>query len=85
MGFTAGPIRRPPSSPRPPTGPAGIVLGKAIALATLLPMMDGLTGEGRPYIPPLVHGAFAGTTIVLGLTAAGPPARAPLRRDTLEE
>ncbi|MFE3030431.1 FtsX-like permease family protein [Streptomyces canus] len=63
---------------------AGIVLGTAIALATLVPMMNGLTGEG-PYIPPLVYGAFAGTIIVLGLTAAGLPARAALRRDTLEE
>jgi putative ABC transport system permease protein len=63
---------------------AGIVLGTAIALATLVPMMNGLTGEG-PYIPPLVYCAFAGTIIVLGLTAAGLPARAALRRDTLEE
>jgi ABC-type antimicrobial peptide transport system permease subunit len=40
----------------------------------------------RPlYIPPLVYGAFAGTIIVLGLTAAGLPARAALRRDTLEQ
>jgi putative ABC transport system permease protein len=61
---------------------AGIVLGTAIALATLVPMMNGLTGEG-PYIPPLVYGAFAGTVIVLGLTAAGLPARAALRGDTL--
>ncbi|WP_424886493.1 FtsX-like permease family protein [Streptomyces sp. SAI-126] len=63
---------------------AGIVLGTAIALATLVPMMKGLTGEG-PYIPPLVYGAFAGTIVVLGLTAAGLPARAALRRDTLDE
>jgi putative ABC transport system permease protein len=63
---------------------AGIVLGTAIALATLVPMMNGLTGEG-PYIPPLVYGAFAGTIIVLGFTAAGIPARAALRRDTLGE
>ena len=47
-------------------------------------MLKGLTGEG-PYIPLLVHGTFAGTIIVLGLTAAGLPARAALRRDTLEE
>ena len=47
-------------------------------------MMNGLTGEG-PSILPLVHGAFAGTIVVLGLTAAGLPARAALRRDTLEQ
>ncbi|ANS65255.1 hypothetical protein SLINC_3031 [Streptomyces lincolnensis] len=63
---------------------AGIVLGTAIALATLVPMMKGLTGEG-PYIPPLVYGAFAGTIVVLGLTAATLPARAALRSDTLDE
>ncbi|CAM5637192.1 hypothetical protein SALBM311S_04062 [Streptomyces alboniger] len=37
---------------------AGIALGTAIALATLIPMTKGLTGQG-PYIPPLVYGAFA--------------------------
>jgi putative ABC transport system permease protein len=63
---------------------AGIVLGTAIALATLVPMMKGLTGEG-PYIPPLVYGAFAGTVVVLGLTAVTLPARAALRSDTLDE
>jgi len=62
---------------------AGIVLGTAIALATLVPMMKGLTGEG-PYIPPLVYGAFAGAIVVLGLTAVALPARAALRSDTLD-
>ncbi|RSN04053.1 ABC transporter permease, partial [Streptomyces sp. WAC 01325] len=38
---------------------AGIALGTAIAAATLIPMMRGLTGEG-PYAPPLVYAAFAG-------------------------
>lgn len=63
---------------------AGIALGTAIALATLVPMMKGLTGQG-PYIPPLVYGSFAGGIVVLGLTAATLPARAALRRETLEE
>ncbi|MFF0157693.1 ABC transporter permease [Streptomyces sp. NPDC005263] len=62
---------------------AGIVLGTAIALATLIPMTKGLTGQG-PYIPPLVYGAFAGTIVLLGLTAATLPARAALRADTLD-
>ncbi|MFJ6566148.1 ABC transporter permease [Streptomyces sp. NPDC091292] len=57
---------------------AGIVLGTAIALATLIPMMKGLTGES-PYIPPLVYGSFAAAILVLGLTAATLPARAALR------
>ncbi|MFE7171558.1 FtsX-like permease family protein [Streptomyces sp. NPDC057616] len=63
---------------------AGIALGTAIALATLVPMMKGLTGQG-PYIPPLVYGSFAGAIVVLGVTAATLPARAALRKETLDE
>ncbi|KUN28996.1 ABC transporter permease [Streptomyces antibioticus] len=63
---------------------AGIALGTAIALATLVPMMNGLTGQG-PYIPPLMYGAFAGTIVALGLTAVTLPAKAALRRETLDE
>ncbi|MFD3839615.1 ABC transporter permease [Streptomyces sp. NPDC058642] len=62
---------------------AGIVLGTAIALATLVPMTNGLTGQG-PYIPPLVYGSLVAAVIALGLTAAGLPARAALRGETLE-
>ncbi|MFH8979722.1 FtsX-like permease family protein [Streptomyces varsoviensis] len=58
---------------------AGIVLGTAIALATLVPMMRGLTGAG-PYIPPLLYGSFAAGALVLGLAATSLPARAVLRR-----
>lgn len=57
---------------------AGIVIGSAIALATLVPMMKGLTGES-PYIPPLVYGSFVAATLALGLTATALPARAALR------
>ncbi|MFC9682218.1 ABC transporter permease [Streptomyces sp. NPDC056948] len=62
---------------------AGIALGTAIALATLVPMMKGLTGQG-PYIPPLVYGSFAVSILVLGMAAATLPARAALRGETLE-
>ncbi|UUA08644.1 MULTISPECIES: ABC transporter permease [Streptomyces] len=62
---------------------AGITLGTAIALATLVPMMRGLTGQG-PYIPPLVYGSFAASILVLGVAAATLPARAALRGETLE-
>ncbi|GGW80206.1 FtsX-like permease family protein [Streptomyces lomondensis] len=62
---------------------AGIALGTAIALATLVPMMRGLTGQG-PYIPPLVYGSFAAAILLLGLTAVTLPARAALRGETLE-
>ncbi|MFH8606380.1 FtsX-like permease family protein [Streptomyces sp. NPDC018029] len=57
---------------------AGIVIGSAIALATLVPMMKGLTGES-PYIPPLTYGSFVGTVLVLGLASATIPARAALK------
>ncbi|WP_151481580.1 ABC transporter permease [Streptomyces albicerus] len=57
---------------------AGIVLGTAIALATLVPMMKGLTGQA-PYIPPLVYGSFAAAVLILGVTAATVPARAAIR------
>ncbi|MFB7913419.1 FtsX-like permease family protein [Streptomyces sp. NPDC056061] len=57
---------------------AGVGLGTAIALATLNPMMRGLTGES-PYIPPLLYGTFVAATVVLGLAAALIPARAALR------
>ncbi|WP_373294442.1 FtsX-like permease family protein [Streptomyces albiflavescens] len=63
---------------------AGIAIGTAIALATLVPMMKGLTGQG-PYIPPLLYGSFAAAIVVLGVTAATVPARAALRGETLEE
>ncbi|MCX4797513.1 MULTISPECIES: ABC transporter permease [unclassified Streptomyces] len=58
---------------------AGAALGTAIALATLFPMMKGLTGES-PYIPPALYGSFVAATIGLGLAAATVPARAALRR-----
>ncbi|WP_427152663.1 ABC transporter permease [Streptomyces sp. TRM70308] len=57
----------------------GVVLGSAIAAATLIPMMRGLTGEG-PYVPPLVYGAFAAAAVGLALLAVTLPARAALRR-----
>ncbi|MFF3976704.1 ABC transporter permease [Streptomyces sp. NPDC001828] len=57
---------------------AGLVIGSAIALATLVPMVNGLTG-GAPYIPPLLYGSFAGGILVLALAATALPARAALR------
>ncbi|MER5398245.1 FtsX-like permease family protein [Streptomyces sp. NPDC002599] len=57
---------------------AGVVLGTAIAAATLVPMTRGLTGES-PYVPPLVYGAFAAAAVGLGLLAVSLPARAVLR------
>ncbi|MFI0240058.1 FtsX-like permease family protein [Streptomyces sp. NPDC016845] len=57
---------------------SGIVLGTGIAFATLVPMMNGLTGE-NPYVPPLLYGSFAGAALLLGLAATALPARLALR------
>ncbi|MEU4350511.1 FtsX-like permease family protein [Streptomyces sp. NPDC023838] len=57
---------------------AGLILGTAIALATLIPMTNGLTGED-PYIPPLLYGSFALGILGLGLASTALPARAALR------
>ncbi|MFF7451143.1 MULTISPECIES: FtsX-like permease family protein [unclassified Streptomyces] len=62
---------------------AGIALGTAIALATLVPMTNGLTGQG-PHIPPLMYGSLVAAVLALGLAAAVLPARVALRGETLE-
>lgn len=57
---------------------AGTVIGSAIAMATLVPMMNGLTGES-PYIPPLLYGSFVAAALALGLAATALPARAAMK------
>ncbi|GGQ46232.1 FtsX-like permease family protein [Streptomyces mutabilis] len=58
---------------------AGVVIGSAIAAATLIPMMRGVTGEA-PYAPPLLYASFAATGVGLALLAVTLPARVALRR-----
>ncbi|NGN64751.1 FtsX-like permease family protein [Streptomyces sp. A7024] len=58
---------------------AGVILGTAIAAATLIPMMHGMTGEA-PYVPPLLYGSFAAAAGGLTLLAITLPARGALRR-----
>ncbi len=58
---------------------AGLVIGSAIAAATLIPMMRGVTGEA-PYAPPLLYGSFAAAGVGLALLAVTLPARAALHR-----
>ncbi|AKH82453.1 ABC transporter permease [Streptomyces sp. CNQ-509] len=60
-------------------GVAGLVLGGAIAAATLVPMVRGITG-GDPYLPPLTVAAFTAGAVGLGLLGTVLPARAALRR-----
>ncbi|MFI1221503.1 MULTISPECIES: FtsX-like permease family protein [unclassified Streptomyces] len=57
----------------------GVVLGSAIAAATLIPMVRGMTGDS-PYVPPLLYGSFAAAAGGLALLAVTLPARAALRR-----
>ncbi|MFK3735868.1 FtsX-like permease family protein [Streptomyces sp. NPDC088090] len=59
-------------------GVAGTALGGTIALATLVPMTHGLTGEG-PYLPPLLTASFAAAALLLALISTSLPARALLR------
>jgi putative ABC transport system permease protein len=58
---------------------SGVILGSAIAAATLIPMMRGMTGEA-PHIPPLAYASFAVAAAGLALLAVTLPARAMLRR-----
>ncbi|MFJ5805091.1 FtsX-like permease family protein [Streptomyces sp. NPDC093093] len=58
---------------------AGITLGSAIALATLIPLTQAVTGTG-PYVPPLVYASFAASALLLGLTATALPGRLLTRR-----
>ncbi|MFF0588942.1 ABC transporter permease [Streptomyces sp. NPDC003781] len=57
---------------------AGVALGTAIAMITLIPMMRGLTGE-FPHVPPLLYAAFAATAAALGLASVTLPAHRTLR------
>ncbi|MER5776387.1 ABC transporter permease [Streptomyces sp. NPDC002039] len=58
---------------------AGIALGSAIALATLIPLTKAVTGEG-PYVPPLVYASFAASALLLGLISTALPGRLLTRR-----
>ncbi|MFF4579797.1 FtsX-like permease family protein [Streptomyces sp. NPDC001389] len=60
---------------------SGIILGTAIALATLIPLTRALTGE-PPHVPPLVYGSFVAGTLLLGLAATLLPARRALHPAT---
>ncbi|MBT2449185.1 FtsX-like permease family protein [Streptomyces sp. ISL-43] len=57
---------------------AGIAIGSAIALATLIPLAKTLTGTG-PYVPPVVYGSFVAAAVALTLAATSLPARRALR------
>jgi putative ABC transport system permease protein len=58
---------------------AGLAIGAAIALVTLVPLARGVAGS-TPYVSPVPALAMVGGTALLGLLATGLPARALLRR-----
>ncbi|MEU3222161.1 FtsX-like permease family protein [Streptomyces sp. NPDC006976] len=57
----------------------GLALGSAIAAATLIPMMNGVTGDA-PYVPRAMYGALTAAVGGLALLAVALPARGALRR-----
>ncbi|HEU5265610.1 MAG TPA: FtsX-like permease family protein, partial [Jatrophihabitans sp.] len=61
-----------------------LVLGVAIAAATLLPMVKGLTGSPAPYIPAPGWVAVIGGVLLLGIAATVLPARRVLRTRPVE-
>ncbi|WP_433543923.1 FtsX-like permease family protein (plasmid) [Streptomyces sp. CA-294286] len=61
----------------------GLLLGAAIAWATLLPIARGVTGSG-PHIPPTLALPLAAGAVLLTLTATALPTRGLLRVRPLE-
>ena len=61
-----------------------LVLGGAIAAATLIPMVKGITGSATPYIPLIGWVAVIGGIIVLGGAATIVPVRRVLRTRPVE-
>jgi putative ABC transport system permease protein len=59
-------------------------LGAAIAAATLIPMVKGITGSATPYIPLTGWVAVIGGIVVLGSTATVLPVRRVLRMRPVE-
>jgi putative ABC transport system permease protein len=62
----------------------GLLIGGAVAAATLLPMVRGLTGTATPYIPLTGWASVIGGTVLLGSLAALLPVRRLLRVNPVE-
>jgi putative ABC transport system permease protein len=62
----------------------GLVVGGAVAAATLLPMVRGLTGTVTPYIPLTGWVSVIGGTVLLGSLATLLPVRRLLRVNPVE-
>jgi putative ABC transport system permease protein len=62
----------------------GLIVGGAIAAATLMPLVKATTGTSTPYIPPIAWVSVIGATVVLALGATVVPVRRLLRQDPVE-
>ncbi|GAA0624326.1 ABC transporter permease [Kutzneria viridogrisea] len=63
---------------------SSVVLGTAVAAATLIPISLGLTGSPMPYAPPELYGGLVGVVAVMALLATEVPARIALRLRPVE-
>jgi putative ABC transport system permease protein len=61
-----------------------LLVGAAIAAATLIPMVSGITGSAVPYIPLAGWVAVIGGVVILGATATLNPVRRALRTAPVE-
>jgi putative ABC transport system permease protein len=61
-----------------------LMLGAAIAAATLIPMVKGITGSTTPYIPSAGWAAVIGGVVLLGGLATAVPVRRVLRTRPVE-
>lgn len=61
-----------------------LIVGGAIAAATLVPMVKGATGTPMPYIPPTGWVTVIGATVLLGLLATIVPVRRLLLTSPVE-
>lgn len=61
-----------------------LIIGGAIAIATLVPILRGTLHTSTPYLPVPVAAAIAGSALVLTLVSIGLPVHAALRRRPTE-
>ena len=61
-----------------------LLIGGAIAVATLIPILRGTLHTGVPYLPATVMTAIAGSTLALTVIAIGLPVQAALRHRPTE-
>jgi putative ABC transport system permease protein len=61
-----------------------LIVGAAIATATLVPILRGTLRTGTPYLPLPMAACIVGSTLVLTLTSIGVPVHLALRHRPTE-